>query len=29
MAVCPAGENVKGDYLYNKKAYYEQIVKPL
>ena len=29
MAVCPAGENVKGDYLDNKKTYYQQIVKPL
>lgn len=29
MAVCPAGEDVKGDYLGNKKAYYQQIVKPL
>jgi epoxyqueuosine reductase QueG len=29
MAVCPAGEDVKGDYLGNKKTYYQQIVKPL
>jgi epoxyqueuosine reductase len=29
MAVCPAGENVNGDHLDNKKAYYQQIVKPL
>jgi epoxyqueuosine reductase QueG len=29
MAVCPAGEDVKGNYLGNKKAYYQQIVKPL
>lgn len=29
MAVCPAGENVLGNYLPNKKAYVEQVVKPL
>ncbi len=29
MAVCPAGEDVKGDYLGHKKTYYQQIVNPL
>jgi len=28
MAVCPAGDDVKGDYLGNKKDYYHRIVKP-
>ena len=29
MAVCPAGEDVLGTYLPNRKKYVEQIVKPL
>jgi ferredoxin len=29
MAVCPAGEDVLGSYLPNRKKYVEQIVKPL
>ncbi len=29
MAVCPAGDDVKDNYLCDKKAYYQQIVKPL
>jgi len=29
MAVCPAGEEVKQDYLKNKKDHVERILKPL
>ncbi|MGA8571449.1 MAG: 4Fe-4S double cluster binding domain-containing protein [Desulfobaccales bacterium] len=29
MGVCPAGEDVKGEYLADKKTYYRQLVKPL
>jgi hypothetical protein len=29
MAVCPAGEEIKTDYLKNKKDYVERILKPL
>jgi len=29
MGVCPAGEDVKGDCLSDKKTYYRQLVKPL
>jgi hypothetical protein len=29
MAVCPAGEDVKQDYLNNKKDHVERILKPL
>jgi hypothetical protein len=29
MAVCPAGEEVKPEYLEKKKEYIERILKPL
>jgi hypothetical protein len=29
MAVCPAGEEIKADYLKNKKDHVERILKPL